>query len=50
MDTIFLDFAKAFDKVSHSQLLLKLQQHGIKGQDTGMDFKLFDYQKTKSSH
>ena len=29
---IFLDFAKAFDKVSHPHLLLKLQHHGIKGQ------------------
>ena len=32
MDAIFLDFAKAFDKVSHSHLLLKLQHHGIKDQ------------------
>ena len=32
MDAIFLDFAKAFDKVSYSHLLLKLQNHGIKGQ------------------
>jgi len=32
VDVIFLDFAKAFDKVSHSHLLLKLQHHGSKGQ------------------
>ena len=32
MDAIFLDFAKAFDNVSYSHLLLKLQNHGIKGQ------------------
>ena len=32
MDQIFLDFAKAFDKVSHPHLLLKLQHYGIKGQ------------------
>jgi len=32
VDAIFLDFAKAFDKVSHPHLLLKLQHHGIKGQ------------------
>ena len=32
VDAIFLDFSKAFDKVSHSHLLLKLQHHGIKGQ------------------
>ena len=29
---IFLDFAKAFNKVSHQHLLLKCQHHGIKGQ------------------
>ena len=32
MDVIFLDFAKAFDKVSHAHLLVKLQCYGIKGQ------------------
>ena len=32
VDAIFLDFAKAFDKVSHPHLLLKLQHHGINGQ------------------
>ena len=32
VDAIFLDFAKAFDKVSHPHLLLKLQHYGIKGQ------------------
>ena len=32
MDAIFLDFAKAFDKVSHPYLLLKFQHYGIKGQ------------------
>ena len=32
VDAISLDFAKAFDKVSHPHLLLKLQHHGIKGQ------------------
>ena len=30
-DVIYLDFMKAFDKVSHQNLLLKLQQLGIKG-------------------
>ena len=32
VDVIFLDFAKAFDKVSHAHLLVKLQRYGIKGQ------------------
>ena len=31
MDVIFLDFAKAFDKVPHRRLLAKLQAHGIDG-------------------
>ena len=32
VDVIFLDFAKAFDKVPHKRLLAKLQFHGIGGQ------------------
>ena len=32
VDVIFLDFAKAFDKVPHRRLLAKLQAHGIDGQ------------------
>ena len=31
VDVIFLDFSKAFDKVSHKRLLLKLTAHGIDG-------------------
>ena len=30
-DVVFLDFAKAFDKVPHSRLLTKIRGHGISG-------------------
>jgi hypothetical protein len=32
VDIIYLDFAKAFDKVPHARLLKKLEAHGIGGQ------------------
>ena len=31
MDVVYLDFAKAFDKVPHRRLLAKLRAHGISG-------------------
>ena len=31
IDTVFLDFSKAFDKVAHYILLKKVAKHGIKG-------------------
>ena len=30
-DTIYLDFAKAFDKVPHTRLIHKVRNHGITG-------------------
>ena len=40
VDTVFLDFAKAFDKVDHSILMKKVIKHGIKGKIGGwiLDF------------
>ena len=40
LDTVYLDFAKAFDKVDHDILLRKITGHGIKGK-LGMWIKDF---------
>ena len=35
VDVVFLDFAKAFDKVPHERLLRKIKAHGISGRVSG---------------
>ena len=35
VDVVYLDFAKAFDKVPHHRLLMKLASHGITGKVAG---------------
>ena len=32
IDILYLDFARAFDKVPHARLMQKVQAHGISGQ------------------
>ena len=32
VDVMFLDFAKAFDKIPHHRLLMKLKSHGPRDQ------------------
>ena len=44
MDTVYLDFSKAFDKVNHNILLHKLIKHGIKGK-IGLWIKEFLYDR-----
>ena len=49
VDVIYLDFAKAFDKVPHARLLKKLEAHGIGGHFTRWIKKLARRKKTKTN-
>ena len=44
-DLILLDFSKAFDKVAHEKLILKLHQHGIRGDTLNWIKDFFDNRK-----
>ncbi|CAF1155240.1 unnamed protein product, partial [Brachionus calyciflorus] len=41
IDIIYTDFSKAFDKVSHKKLLVKMKAYGIVGKNLRMDIKSF---------
>ena len=49
VDVIYLDFQKAFDKVPHQRLLIKLKSHemGVHIVGPNMDTKLANRQKAK---
>ena len=49
VDVVYLDFQKAFDKVPHQRLILKLKAHGIGNDvlDDQLDGKVAYTQKTE---
>ena len=49
MDVVYLDFQKAFDKVPHQRLLLKLKAHGIGNDVINWIEKVAYTQKTESN-
>jgi len=48
MDVIYLDFAKAFDKVPHQRLMSKVEAHGIGGRVSNWIKKVVKCKKTES--
>ena len=49
MDVVYLDFQKAFDKVPHQRLLLKLKAHGMDNAVINWIEKVVYSQKTESN-
>ena len=49
VDVVYLDFQKAFDKVPHQRLLLKLKAHGIGNDVINWIEKWINTQNTKSN-
>ena len=45
IDAIYLDFSKAFDKVSHKRLLTKIESYGIHGEVLGWIANFLDGRK-----
>ncbi len=43
MDVMYLDFAKAFDKVAHQRLLVKLRNQGLMG-SVRVDYMVVNWQ------
>ena len=47
---IYLDFAKAFDKVPHFRLIKKLKAHGVDGNVAKWIFFLVNWKEAASSY
>ena len=47
IDSILLDFSKAFDKVCHRKLLLKLEHYGIRGRNLQLIKKFLENRTQK---
>ena len=49
VDVVYLDFQKAFDKVPHQRLLLKLKAHGIGNDVINWIEKWFTHRRQSNS-
>ena len=50
VDMVILDFAKAFDKVSHQRLSRKMAYYGIQGHHTLLGHEFLPWTKPTRSH